>query len=89
MLEQHITDRGLRDASKVALLVGQPLLITGELRTVETQLSSTVEFELGLPPLVIIRRLHGRHGIFLRLRHACRARESDGSAAGIVAVLTK
>src|ERR687896_489087 len=40
-------DRGLIDAVNVALLLGQPLLLTGEPGTGKTQLANSVSRELG------------------------------------------
>src|SRR5262245_56070821 len=40
-------DRGLIDAVNVALLLGQPLLVTGEPGTGKTQLAYSVAWELG------------------------------------------
>jgi MoxR-like ATPase len=49
----YLAERGLRDAVNVALLLGQPLLVTGEPGTGKTQLASSVAHELGVnPPLV-------------------------------------
>jgi MoxR-like ATPase len=46
-------DEGLRDAVNVALLLGLPLLITGEAGTGKTELAHSVAWELGtFPPLV-------------------------------------
>jgi MoxR-like ATPase len=42
-------DPGLVDAVNVALLLGQPLLLTGDPGTGKTQLAQRVAFELGLP----------------------------------------
>ncbi|HEX8068536.1 MAG TPA: MoxR family ATPase [Pyrinomonadaceae bacterium] len=49
----YIAGAGLRDAVNVALMLGQPLLVTGEPGTGKTQLAASVAHELGLPaPLV-------------------------------------
>lgn len=48
----YIPDPGLVDAVNVALLLNQPLLLTGEPGTGKTQLAYSVSWELGLnPPL--------------------------------------
>jgi MoxR-like ATPase len=46
--EDYIADLGLVDAANVALLLGQPLLLTGEPGTGKTQLASSLAWELGL-----------------------------------------
>ncbi|MHC5612352.1 MAG: AAA family ATPase [Nostoc sp.] len=46
--ENYIADSGLKDACNVALLLGQPLLITGEPGTGKTQLAHSLAWELGL-----------------------------------------
>jgi MoxR-like ATPase len=49
----YLADEGLRDAINVALMLGQPLLVTGEPGTGKTQLAASVAFELALPaPLI-------------------------------------
>jgi MoxR-like ATPase len=45
----YLADAGLRDACNVALLLGQPLLLTGEAGTGKTLFASSVAHELGLP----------------------------------------
>jgi MoxR-like ATPase len=44
-------DEGLRDAVNVALLLGLPLLLTGEAGTGKTELAQSLAWELGLPLL--------------------------------------
>ena len=51
--EHYIAEKGLRDAVNVALVLGQPLLITGEPGTGKTQLAASVAFELELPPPLV------------------------------------
>lgn len=49
----YLADEGLRDAVNVALMLGQPLLVTGEPGTGKTQLAASIAFELNLPaPLI-------------------------------------
>jgi len=45
--ENYIPDPGLRDACNVALLLGQPLLLTGEPGTGKTQFAYNLAWELG------------------------------------------
>src|SRR5689334_18755170 len=46
--ESYLADAGLADACNVALLLGQPLLLTGEPGTGKTQFASSLAWELGL-----------------------------------------
>lgn len=49
----YIAEKGLSDAVNVALMLGQPLLVTGEPGTGKTQLGASIAYELDLPaPLV-------------------------------------
>ncbi|WP_299485580.1 MoxR family ATPase [Acaryochloris sp. IP29b_bin.137] len=48
--ESYIADDGLRDACNVALLLGQPLLLTGEPGTGKTQFAYNLAWELGFEP---------------------------------------
>jgi MoxR-like ATPase len=48
--EAYIPDPGLVDAVNVALLLGQPLLLTGEPGTGKTQLAHHLAWELGFDP---------------------------------------
>jgi MoxR-like ATPase len=47
---KYIADPGLRDAVNVALLLGAPLLVTGDPGTGKTQLAGSIAHELQLPP---------------------------------------
>ena len=48
--ENYLPDDGLRDACNVALLLGQPLLLTGEPGTGKTRFAYNLALELGLEP---------------------------------------
>jgi MoxR-like ATPase len=51
--ENYFADPGLVDAVNVALMLRQPLMVTGEPGTGKTVLASSVAWEMGLePPLV-------------------------------------
>jgi MoxR-like ATPase len=49
--EGYVVDEGLRDACNVALLLGQPLLLTGEPGTGKSRFAHALawEFDLGAP----------------------------------------
>lgn len=46
--EKYLADNGLIDAANVALMLGQPLLLTGEAGTGKTQFAYSLAWELGL-----------------------------------------
>jgi MoxR-like ATPase len=48
--ERYIADSGLKDACNVALLLGQPLLLTGDPGTGKTQFAFSLAWELGFEP---------------------------------------
>lgn len=51
----YVAEAGLRDAVNVALVLGQPLLVTGEPGTGKTQLAFSVAYELELPAPVVFQ----------------------------------
>ena len=51
--ETYIPEPGLCDAVKVALTLGQPLLVTGEPGTGKTQLASSIAYEFQLPAPIV------------------------------------
>jgi MoxR-like ATPase len=51
--ETYIPEPGLCDAVKVALALGQPLLVTGEPGTGKTQLASSIAYEFQLPAPIV------------------------------------
>ncbi|MBF0452711.1 MAG: MoxR family ATPase [Candidatus Magnetomorum sp.] len=51
--ESYIPESGLCDAIKVALTLGQPLLVTGEPGTGKTQLASSIAYEFQLPDPIV------------------------------------
>src|SRR5690348_338081 len=46
----YLPDEGLVDAANVALMLGRPLLLTGEPGTGKTQFAASLAWELGLAP---------------------------------------
>ncbi len=46
--DKYLADSGLVDAANVALMLGQPLLLTGEAGTGKTQFAYSIAWELGL-----------------------------------------
>lgn len=51
----YVAEPGLRDAVNVALVLGQPLLVTGEPGTGKTQLAGSIAHELELSPPFMFR----------------------------------
>ena len=51
----YVAEQGLRDAVNVALVLGQPLLVTGEPGTGKTQLAGSMAHELNLAPPFVFR----------------------------------
>jgi len=49
--KNYISEKGLREAVNVALVLGQPLFVTGEPGTGKTQLAASIAYELRLPIL--------------------------------------
>jgi MoxR-like ATPase len=49
----YLADQGLVDAVNVSLMLGQPLLLTGEPGTGKTQLANRIAWELGLEPVLL------------------------------------
>src|SRR5438876_1120623 len=50
--QNYLADAGLVDACNIALLLGQPLLLTGEPGTGKTQFAYSLAWQLRLEPLL-------------------------------------
>jgi MoxR-like ATPase len=82
----YLAEDGLRDAVNVALVLGQPLLVTGEPGTGKTQLAASIAHGLGLPdPFVFhTKSTSGAKDLFYRydsLRHFHDAQFRGGEVA--------
>jgi MoxR-like ATPase len=79
----YLPDAGLVDAVNVALLLGQPLLVTGEPGTGKTQLAASVAYQLGLDePLVFeTKSTTSARDLFYSFDHVGRFRNAQTGAA--------
>lgn len=83
--DKYLADKGLIDAANVALMLGQPLLLTGEAGTGKTQFAYSLAWELGLgDPLKFetkststARDLFYNYDALKRFQHIQTKQESD------------
>jgi MoxR-like ATPase len=82
----YLPDAGLVDAVNVALLLGQPLLVTGEPGTGKTQLAGAVAYQLGLdePLLFETKSTTTARDLFYTFDHVGRFRSAQ--SGGVVDV---
>jgi MoxR-like ATPase len=75
----YLPDQGLVDAVNVALLLGQPLLVTGEPGTGKTQLAGAVAYQLGLeePLLFETKSTSTARDLFYTFDHVGRFRSAQ------------
>jgi len=88
----YLPDQGLVDAVNVALLLRQPLLLTGEPGTGKSQLAASVAYQLGLaPPMVFeTKSTSVARDLFYHFDNIgrFRAAQTPGAAADPVLFLT-
>lgn len=79
----YLPDPGLTDAVNVALLLGQPLLVTGEPGTGKTQLAAAIAFQLGLdePLLFETKSTTVARDLFYSFDHVGRFRSAQTGAS--------
>ena len=89
--EKYLADPGLVDAANVALVLGQPLLLTGEAGTGKTQFAYNLAWELGLgePAKFETKSTSVSRDLFYTYDALKRFQDGQsGSAQGILAYIT-